>query len=230
MEIGMIDNLCCFISTFKQRKYFIDHFVHYYRTSGLSCPLYVFSDEEDRTSDDMVIHIKDNYSSNADHLGRIPEWGHRLKDAISFLKKKYDYAIFSVDDGLFLDVDTKRFFDIFEKFKLHDGDYFSLQHDFKNVLDYVKIDDDFLLMEKKNLTYYVTHQTSLWKLDSLDKITEYNDIALDHEGSGFSRIVKNNINLHCYDGNRIFDSVGICHWQDGITDKFKKYLMENFND
>lgn len=224
----MIDNLCCFISTFKQRKYFIDHFVHYYRTSGLSCPLYVFSDEEDRISDDMVIHIKDNYSSNTDHLGRIPEWGHRLKDAISFLKKKYDYAIFTVDDGLFLDIDIKRFCDIFEKFKSNNLDYYSLQQDFKKELSYLKIDDNFLKMDKKFLPHYLTHQTSLWKLASLDKLVDRNDNACMNEYNGFSRIVHNNIDLYSYEGRKVFNSVGINHWQQGIDDKYKKYLLEDY--
>ena len=71
MNTVKIDDLCCFISTFKQRKYFIDHCIHYYKTSNLNCPLYVFSDEEDRPSDDLVIHVKDDYSSDADNLGRV---------------------------------------------------------------------------------------------------------------------------------------------------------------
>jgi hypothetical protein len=83
-------------------------------------------------------------------------------------------------------------------------------------------------MQKKHLPHYVTHQTSLWKLNSLDKITEYNDIACNHEFLGFSRIIKNNINLHCYDGSKIFNSTGICHTKNGIDDKFKKYLIKEF--
>ena len=221
-------DICTFICTFKQRSFFADHFAFYHLKSGIELPLYIFSDEERRLDTEGVKHIRDNHSTAEGNLGQTPLWGHRLKNALSFLMENYKYAIFSADDGFFFDMDIPRFKDIFAKFKKHDADYYSLMHNFvKEGVGHNKIDDDFLLMDYADLPHYLTHQTSLWKLESLNKLVDLNDTASINEYAGLARMVANNIQLHHYENAPPFDSRGIHHWEAGFDEHCEQRIKDD---
>tara|TARA_B100000674_G_scaffold39763_2_gene27696 strand:+ start:5050 stop:5781 length:732 start_codon:yes stop_codon:yes gene_type:complete len=214
---------CIFISTFRQRKSLIDEFIKFYQDSEIcEVPLFIFSDEKQRINQPSnIVHIADEFHSISAHLGHTPKWGERLTRALSYLVNNYERAIFMPDDAFIQSVDIYRFKHIFNNFLRFNSDFYSLTHDFKvkqpmdyEGLKFFKRSRDFLEMEYSYLPWYLTHQPSLWKLETLKRITYPDDTAVIHETQGFFRAQLHKIKLNSFESKCVFDAKG--RFKEGV--------------
>ena len=154
------------------------------------------------------------YSDNL--LGYTPLWGRRLDSAISFmLRNGYTHAIWCCDDGWFTAANIERLSRVIHAVNRYKPGYFRLTEKLcvDGKLDtFRKIEEDVveLLPSRANLPcHYVSHQTSLWDLDVLAKISKRWDCACRHENSGTYRFYDGGFKALEYEGTPVIASLGV---------------------
>lgn len=154
------------------------------------------------------------YSNNL--LGYTPLWGRRLDSAIRFMTESgYTHAIWCCDDGWFSSASSKRLKRMLDTVQRHSPGYFrlteSLSKDGK-VDSYQRIAEDTieLFPSLDNLhCHFVSHQTCLWDLKVLGKISNPLDCACRHENSGTYRFYRGGFRAMEYEGTPIIPSLGV---------------------
>jgi hypothetical protein len=154
------------------------------------------------------------YSDNL--LGYTPLWGRRLQSAIDvMLRYGFSHAIWCCDDGWFGSTDWNRLSRIMTAVSRYKPDYFRLTESLSrstHKTPFRKLDDDVLelLPQKGSLPcHYISHQTSLWDLHTLKRITRPLDCACRHENSGTYRFYNAGFRAMEYEGDPVIPSLGV---------------------
>ena len=232
MDIKEKNKICSFICTHDKRSEFLDGFIFHYNRCNIGIKLFVFTNEKDRVSDNNIEYIIDDIDISHAFTSSDNNWGVRLKNSINFLKETgYEYVIFNPDDGWILNeiLDKGRLEYVINNLKINNIDNYRLSQRIEHI-DNKNINNDFELIHPHYLTHYLTHQTSIWNINSLCLITNNNDTSRMHESDGSNRCLTNGFKMFQYVNNPVLDSIGVNHCTVGFDkDKIEQSIKLNYN-
>lgn len=220
-----MNNIAILINTFKEREYFLDGYLYFLNKWNLNLPVYLSYDNIPyNLNENYKIDLKQynyNFTKTNTFLGECKTWGHKLKTVLKEIKE--DYIIFNGDDNWYRSINPN-FYNVLDYMENLDADVIKLiphPHQFKT-----KLNDDISRIELTSTEpWLLSHQISIWKKESLDKVVDYNDTACSNEKEGSNRC--RNLQYKIFEYNYdVVTAVGINHVSTGIYDFGKEAVLE----
>lgn len=226
----ILNKTCFLVSTFDEREKFLPPFFYFYKKFiGSELVIYLAKGEKLFSCDEDINIRQLNFPlpRTNRNLGLCTSWGKRLKEALKIIKNDgFKYVVFTCDDGWIRSFDHGRFNLILEIMRKHNPDRIQL---IETSPGYIleKLDDDVsLISPKSDVPWYLNHQTSIWNLDSLDKLVREDDCATASKRDGSERSKKLGYRFLIFN-QPITISSGVNHSVNGLY-KHGKEMLEEF--
>lgn len=224
--------ICFFICTHNTRSHILKGFLFHYKRAGMPYPLFVFTNDKNLGNEENIFFIQDEFPEVGITQNNAPSWGARVTESIKkLIGFGYTKAVFSPDDGWILNesVDFGRLDRIIKNFERIKADSFRLSEEIRKTHGFSEVEQDFQMIEKKYISHYLTHQTSIWKLESLLKVTLSNDCSSMNEAIGSQRCIANNYNMFQCSGTPVLEALGIHRVEGYHADWSKKSIQLGFS-
>lgn len=220
------------LNTFAKREVFLNTYFHFYNKHFGDKPEFPFYITIDN---DEVIKQK---NTNILLYENTPTSSHELHECVSryyrhlytmhyFKSQGFEYMMNLMDDGWIEYVNWEQLYKSIDYIKNNNADRIDICGP-QLLYPLIKIDEHVSLINPNNtITWYVTNQCSIWKIDSLLKIYEelgpVTDWQVEMVGSDVAR------NLNCKFltfNNPVIDNQGVNQRKVGLSNKGKKLLKE----
>ncbi len=225
----IINESCFLISTFDAREKFLDPFFYYYKKFiGSEFRIYLAKEEKEyRCKEGINIkQLNYNFPHTSKNLGYCNSWGSRLKSALGIIKNDgYKYVIFICDDGWIKSLSLDKFNTVIDKIEKYNADRIQLIGSSEGYILEPLDSEISLISPRSDVPWYLNHQASIWKIDSLDQLVLESDCATTSERDGSQRSKELKCRFLTFN-EPVLDSIGVNHSSGGMYVWGQKMLRQ----
>jgi hypothetical protein len=229
----MIQTIPIFFNSFSKRKPFLDVCFYFHKKYFPSNNIYLTLDQDDiEIKNKLNLLIYDNIPKTSELDHECHSRYHRHYYSLHYFKDKgHNYVMNCMDDGWINSINWDKLNKSINYIKDNNADRIDLCGP-QVLYPCIPIDEDVSLIDpNNNITWYLTNQCSIWKIDTLIKIYDLLGPVTDWEVEKIGSDIARNINCKFLTFNTpVIDNLGVNQRTVGINDQGKKLLLEYCTD
>ena len=220
------------LNTFAKRELFLNKYFYFYNKHFGDKPEFPFYISID---DDSVIKQRntniltyENTPTSSDELHECVSRYYRHLYTMHYFKEQgFKYMMNLMDDGWIESVNWEQLYKSVDYIEENNADRIDICGP-QILYTCLPIDEHVSLIDPNNdITWYVTNQCSIWKIDSLLKIYEHLGPVTDWQVEMIGSDVARSLNCKFLTFNTpVIDNLGVNQRKVGLSDKGKKLLKE----
>lgn len=225
----MIQTIPIFFNSFSKRKPFLDVCFYFHKKYFPSDNIYLTLDQDDiEIKNKLNLLIYDNIPKTSDLDHECHSRYYRHYYSLHYFKDKgHDYVMNCMDDGWINSINWDKLNKSIKYIEDNNADRIDLCGP-QVLYPCIPIDEDVSLIDPNNdITWYLTNQCSIWKIDTLIKIYDLLGPVTDWEVEKIGSDVARNMNCKFLTFNTpVIDNLGVNQRSIGINEQGRKLLLE----
>lgn len=226
-----------FLNTFAKRQPFIDVYFHFHNKHFFNrpeFPFYLAIDNKDYFLEQEGLNIltyEDTPTSSEELHECVSRYWRHVYTLNYFKSLGHKYVMNCMDDGWISLIDWDRLYMATQYIEDHNADRIDICGP-QILYNCIPIDENVSLVDPNNdITWYVTNQCSIWKVDSLlsiyDTLGPVTDWEVEKIGSDVARQLKCKFLTF---NSPVMDNIGINQRKVGFSEKGRNLLQEYCTD